>query len=137
MLLQLKTGYVEGYDEGQEPIIYLRCSAQDARDSGMAFVFTDGHGLAAFTTWFDNLDRLDEVDWNMVNQTYWSDKPADNDRKRRKQAEFLVRDSVPWPHIEEIGVYNEAARQRVMEILAQFPLRFHPPVSIRRDWYYY
>ena len=27
MLLQLKTGYVEGYDEGQEPLIYLVSTA--------------------------------------------------------------------------------------------------------------
>jgi len=136
MLFQLKTGWVQGYNEGQEPIIYLKWNAQGVQASGADFAFTDGHGLAAFTSWFDDLDLLDEVDWTMVNQTYWSDKPSDNDRKRRKQAEFLVRDKVAWSRIEEIAVYNDAAKQRVVGILTQFPSRTHPPVSIRRDWYY-
>jgi hypothetical protein len=33
---------------------------------GGAFVFSDGHGLARFTEWFDDLARLDKVDWAMV-----------------------------------------------------------------------
>lgn len=90
MLLQLKTGRVEGYNEGQEPLIYLVSSAQRVRDSGAGFVFSDGHGIAAFTEWYAGLADLDKVDWDMVFQRYWRDTVDDMDRQRRKQAEFLV-----------------------------------------------
>ena len=72
MMLKLKTGQVDGYAEGQAPLIYLVSSAQAVQDVGLDFVFSDGHGLARFTDWFDDLNRLDAVDWMMVNQQYRS-----------------------------------------------------------------
>ena len=48
------------------------------------------HGLAAYTKWFDYLSHLDQIDWSMMYQRYWSDHPDDMDRQRRKQAEYLV-----------------------------------------------
>lgn len=136
MLFQLKTGWVEGYNQGQQPIIYLRMSAQQLLQWNLDFVFTDGHGLAAFTSWFDDLNELSQVDWAIVNQTYWNDIPTDNDRKRRKQAEFLIKHSVPWRLVEEIVVINQAAKDMVDQTLANFPQRHHPPVTIKPDWYY-
>ena len=73
MMLKLKTGQVEGYDEGQDPLIYLVSTVQAACDAGKGFIFSDGHGLAAFTKWSDDLDDLDKVDWAMVYQRYWRD----------------------------------------------------------------
>ncbi len=90
MILKLKTGQVPGYTGGQKPLIYLETTAQVVRDSGAQFVFSDGHGLAAYTDWFGDLEQLDKVDWQMVYQRYWSDKGNDLDRQRRKQAEFLI-----------------------------------------------
>jgi len=51
MMLQLKTGRVEGYDEGQAPLIYLVSSVQKIVRSGARYVFSDGHGIAQFTQW--------------------------------------------------------------------------------------
>src|SRR5207247_760956 len=101
MMLQLKTGQVAGYHERQAPLIYLVSSAQAVADTGSGFVFTDGHGLALFTDWFDSLQRLDAVDWDMVYQRYWSDNVNDMDRQRRKQSEFLVHQLCPWSLIQE------------------------------------
>lgn len=136
MLLQLKTNRVPGYDEGQAPLIYLVSSAQAVAASGCRFVFSNGHGIAVFTRWFDDLGRLDEVDWDMVNQRYWSDNVNDMDRQRRKQAEFLVYQSCPWMVIGEIVVVNQAAKTCVESILARFNRALHRPVNVRRGWYY-
>lgn len=62
MMLKLKTGRVAGYNEGQEPLIYLVSTAQEIQKSGNPFVFSDGHGIARFTQWFDDLQNLDKVD---------------------------------------------------------------------------
>lgn len=66
MMLQLKTGRIEGYNDGQEPLIYLVSTVQAVVDSGVDYVFSDGHGIAAYTEWYDDLSNLDKVDWNMV-----------------------------------------------------------------------
>ncbi len=137
MMLRLKTGRVAGYSEGQRPLIYLVTSAQRIRDSGTQFVFTDGHGLANFTRWFDNLDDLDKVDWEMVYQRYWSDDvTGDNDRQRRKQAEFLVHQFCDWSLITEIAVLDDEVKVAVEQILLELSSRHRPAVEVRPDWYY-
>ena len=136
MLLNLKSGRVPGYNEGQEPLIYLVTSAQAVTSAGYNCVFSDGHGLAGFTHWFDDLAHLSAVDWGLVGARYWSDKPEDNDRQRRKQAEFLVWQSLDWSLIRGIAVRSSAMVQRVGAILDKYPQRTRPKVLCKSDWYY-
>lgn len=136
MLLNLKTGRVAGYSEGQEPLVYLKTTVQSVVSSGCKFVFTDGHGLATFTSWFDDMNDLPHVDWKLVNERYWADRPDDNDRQRRKQAEFLIWRDCSWTVVSEIGVLNTTAKARVEACLARYPQRHQPPVNVRPGWYY-
>jgi len=136
MLLQLNTGRVAGYTENQEPLLYLVSTAQEVDDSGAGFVFSDGHGIATFTEWFDDLDRLDQVDWNMVYQRYWADDINDMDRQRRKQAEFLIHRKCDWSLILQIGVINNNMKTRVEDALAKFDTRLRRKVVVHRSWYY-
>lgn len=134
MLLQLKTGQVEGYNEGQEPLIYLVSTAQAVQRQGLRFVFSDGHGIAAFTEWFDSLDDLDKVDWSTVYARYWSDTFEDMDKQRRKQAEFLIYQSCPLDIIDTIGVLSAAVKRRVQNILSEYGIDIQ--VQGKPDWYY-
>jgi hypothetical protein len=136
MLFQLKTGRVSAYDEGQEPLVYLKSTVQAVEQAGLDFVFSDGHGIAAFTKWFDESARLSEVDWQMVYQRYWKDEVNDMDRQRRKQAEFLIHKSCPWAVIEEIGVLNSTIKARVEVILNAFDASLQKAVTVQTDWYY-
>lgn len=136
MLFRLKTGNVSGYQDGQEPLVYLVTTAQSALQAGLGFVFSDGHGLAKFTDWFDNLAQLDAVDWAMVNQRYWSDNIDDMDRQRRKQAEFLVYRSCPWSILDEIVVIDRAMANRVQQILDDTAPALVKPIRVDRTWYY-
>ena len=136
MLLNLHTGRVEGYNEGQSPIVYLITSIARVIAANRPWVFSDGHGLAALSSWYDCKDDLDQVDWDLVGQRYWADKPEDNDRKRRKQAEFLVWQHLPWSAIAGIGVLNDAVKATVESTLAAFPTATATKVLVKRNWYY-
>lgn len=136
MLLNLKTGRVPGYEEGQAPLVYLTTTAQRVRDAGCPFVFSDGHGLATFTNWYDDLARLDNVDWNLVGARYWADQPDDNDRQRRKQAEFLVWKVLDWSLIDGIGVLSVKMRHNVESLLNRYPDVHRPKIEVRSEWYY-
>ena len=136
MLLRLNTGRVAGYIGDQTSLIYVVTTAQAVEAAGLGFVFSDGHGLARMTEWFDDLTKLDRVDWNMVFQRYWADTWDDPDRQRRKQAEFLIHAFCPWTVIERIVVISPTMRQRVETVLAGFPAALHRPVEIRGQWYY-
>jgi hypothetical protein len=134
MLYQLCTGQVAGYAEKQDPLIYLISTAQLVSQSNIPFVFSDGHGIAAFTEWYDNLVELKNVDWEAVFAHYWFDTTEDPDRQRRKQAEFLIFQFCPWEMIFEIGVLNDTMKTKVTSILQAY--NKSTPVQIHKDWYY-
>jgi hypothetical protein len=114
----------------------LKTTVQAVEQAGLGFVFSDGHGIAAFTSWFAASSQLDSVDWDMVYQRYWSDNVNDMDRQRRKQAEFLIHQSCPWALIQEIGVANAAMKTRVEQILSGFAPEMRLVVNVRAGWYY-
>jgi hypothetical protein len=136
MLLNLHTGRVAGYNEGQQPLVYLITSIPRVDAAGRPWVFSDGHGLAAVTNWYDDPAFLHEVDWPLVGARYWADTPEDNDRQRRKQAEFLVWDHLPWSAVAGIAVLDAGMKARVESTLSAHPTAASTPVLVRTGWYY-
>ncbi len=134
MLLQLHTGRVPGYDEGQEHLVYVVSTVDTITSLGLGFVFSDGHGIAAYSEWYDDIADLDKVDWEAVNATYWSDTLEDPDRQRRKQAEFLVHEFCPWDAVQEICAYNGEIKQKVLTIMGKHNIS--TPVRVSQKWYY-
>ncbi len=134
MLYTIYRGNVEHLQDGQNSLIYLTTNAQAVSESGCAWVFTDGHGTMAFTDFYDTLERLEEVDWDVMESRYWNDTDSDPDRKRRRQSEFLIKDQCPWTLISNIGVPNQQILTQVQKILDV--TAHNPIISIHRDWYY-
>lgn len=66
--------------------------------------------------------------------SYWRDTEDDNDRKRRRQAEFLVHQFCPWELLTEIGVMNNTIQAQVIQILQNFKQQI--PVRVYSSWYY-
>ena len=134
MLCAIHNGKVPNYQGGQGQVLHLVSSVQVVEKSALSFVFTDGHSRIDFTEFYDDLSDLDELDWQIMKEKYWSDTNADNDRKRRRQAEFLVHEFFPWGLIDSIGVPGPRMKDRVESILADS--NHKPLVRICRDWYY-
>ncbi len=103
-------------------------------NDGLKFVFTDGHAVMALSQPYNNLADLNQIDWEIMKATYWNDTDDDNDRSRRRQAEFLVHTFFPWRCIEEIGVLNEAMKDKVNAALRS--CRHKPEVTVQKKWYY-
>jgi ssDNA thymidine ADP-ribosyltransferase, DarT len=74
------------------------------------------------------------IDWKIMKATYWSDTPEDGDRRRRRQAEFLVHQFCPWKVITEIGVINNTVQSQVQQILQNFNQKL--PIKVYSSWYY-
>ncbi len=90
MLYAINMGNVQDYADGQRPIVHLVSSAEAVQVAGLPFTFTDGHAEMDISRFFTDLHDLDKVDWEMMQAKYWNDTLQDGDRKRRRQAEFLV-----------------------------------------------
>jgi len=134
MLYTISRGNITNCVGGQEAVLHLVCSAQSIQSARLQFVFTNGHGIMALTDFFDHLDHLNEVDWPLMAATVWRDTLADPDRKRRRQAEFLVHDFCPLSLIDEIGVMTPRMKTKVESILT--PTSSRPRVKVVQSWYY-
>lgn len=135
MLYAILKGKVEGYQGGQYPIIYLSSTVQAIQQHGIPFVFTDGHGTnTPLTNFYIDPSDLDKLDWSVMNATYWHDILTDGDRKRRRQAEFLVHRFFPLQLVDQISVISELAKTLVEQTLLNSGHQL--VVNIRKDWYY-
>jgi len=134
MLLSIHGGYVEGYTGGQRSVVHLVSSVERIVAAGLPFVFTDGHADVALSDYFVDLGDLAKVDWKIMAETYWADTDEDGDRKRRRQAEFLVHQFVPWSLVARIGVLDTRMVDRVVEVVGAGADK--PFVSVEPGWYY-
>jgi hypothetical protein len=118
----------------QENIVYLVSSFQTIVSNQLPYVFTDGHGIMAFTSFYNTPADLTSLDWNTIHAKFWPNTNDDPDRKRRKQAEFLVYQSFPVRLIERIGVYNQSKQLEVQNILNRMNSKMI--VQVQTAWYY-
>ena len=135
MLFANHKGQVPINTDGQRSIVYLVVEAEAVVAAGDGWAFTDGHAvMQPLTQYFDQLEDLQRLDWNAIRARNWADTPEDPDRKRRKQAEFLVHRFVPWSLVREVAVIDAAVQAKVGAALAAGA--HQPAVAIRPRWYY-
>lgn len=134
MLYAIHTGYVAGYQGTQEHVIHMVTTAETIAGESLPFAFTDGHAEIAFSSFYTGLDDLENVDMPLMRATIWRDTKEDGDRKRRRQAEFLVHNFLPWRLFAGIGVINAKMEAEVNRVLSGADHK--PPVTVQRGWYY-
>lgn len=134
MLYAIHSKSVPSFSGGEREVIYLVSSVERAASLGQSWCFTNGHAVEAVTDFIDQLSSLDQVDWNLIGDWSWRDTPADPDRKRRKQAEFLVHQAFPWFAVERIAVMSESVAAEVRRIMSDHGLTLH--VTVESKWYY-
>jgi hypothetical protein len=134
MLYTISRGNVEGYTGGQEQVVHLVSTVERACGLGAPWCFTDGHADMELSRQYANLTDLANIDWELMKGQYWNDTLQDGDRKRRRQAEFLVHGMFPWTAVEEIGVMSERMAAAVRANIAG--AGHLPRVVVRADWYY-
>jgi hypothetical protein len=135
MLYAIHTRQVEGYNEEQDSIIYLVIRLSKIVEYQLVYVYTDGHPIISYTRFYNDLNQLNSViDWDIMKAKYWHNTVEDGDRKRRRQAEFLIHQSVPFNLIEKIAIYDYGKAQQVKDSLTVF----HQEVQVLIDhtWYY-
>ena len=118
----------------QEEIVYLVTDTATIDRSGVPYLFTDGHAIMLISEFYSDLKELDQVDWPLMEDPFWRDTEEDPDRKRRRQAEFLVHKKVPIELFTGFAVINQTAKDKVEELLKNHQVS--KPVGIRRHFYY-
>ena len=134
MLYAIHKGFVESYREGEEAVLHLVISVEQVLSKKIPYVFTDGHAEIAISRFYNDTGDLNKIDWEIMKAAYWNDTEQDNDRSRRRQAEFLVHRFCPWNLIEQIGVINNKMADSGNDILSSFEK--YPEVMVQKKWYY-
>lgn len=135
MLCAIHNGNVAGYQGGQQNVAHLVSTAEAvAQADGLAYCFTDGHAEKTFSQFFEDLNQLAAIDWKLMKEIYWADTEEDGDRKRRRQAEFLVHHFFPWRMITEIGVINAKIAEETTKVIATW--QHQPKIVVVPQWYY-
>lgn len=122
------------YRGGQTPIIHLEADLREvvawADHSQRRWAFTNRNAGMNYTSFFKNLDRLDELDWDAIQATDWRESVV----REAKQAEFLVFKSFPWTLVSKIGVIDTDVAQKVTATIRN--ANHHPQIAVERNWYY-
>lgn len=135
MLFRIQRGGVEDVSSDPARLVYVVSSTEAVLEAGHAYVFTDGNAAAAFTDFHDDAEQLgDLVDWQLMKATQWANTADDPDRRRRRGAEFLIHEALPFELVQELGVCDAAARSAVVAAAAD--AGWDVAVHIRANWYF-
>lgn len=132
MLYTIWRGNVPG--ASQSKVVYLVTTIERVMDGGLGFAFTYGHGIMRMSEFYDDIEHLGNVDRPLMNATMWKDTDDDPDRRRRRQAEFLVHSTCPWELIDEVVAINRHVRQEVETLIRD--AGHSTVVRVNSDWYY-
>jgi hypothetical protein len=131
MLCAIANGRV--HDSQQKDIVHLVSYLHEFIERDCQWAFCDGHPVVSLSKYYDHISQLSVIDWPLMQKKWWHNTEDDPDRARRRQAEFLVSDFVPWPVVRGIGVVDEEIAAQVAAILAPSQT---PPIKVVADWYY-
>lgn len=118
MLYVIQHGYNGVQRVEPEKIVYCVIRLDDIVNNDVDCIFTDGHALSVLTSFYtkDKLPLINDiVNYDDVYSTQWNSED-DIDLKRRKEAELLVKNDLPNSFIRGYVVYNEIAKQKLVEL---------------------
>lgn len=104
----------------QKDLIYLMTNTDKIASSKLPFVYTDGHAIMFLSSFYNSLDDLDCIDWDVMDSEYWNDTVDFPDRKRKRQAEFLIHQALPLQYITGIATYNTGTKLKVEELVQDY-----------------
>jgi hypothetical protein len=119
--------YVPLYFNPKNPMLYVRRGIQNdiiiiAVDKMMLYnensLFTDGNAASDHTSFFNNIENLNTLNWQCINAAYWTDI---NDGRRIRCSEILIYGSIPTGYIQKIFCNNTDTKQFVETKLTNYP----------------
>lgn len=136
MLYTISQGNVSEYDGGQEQVIYLVSTVEKVDVNSLKYAFTDGHPIMAISEFYNDLKNIGYVNFELMNEQWWNDTDEKPDRKRQRQAEFLVYKFFPWQLIAGIAVKTSTLLAEVNKIIEEANPQYKPKIAIKQNWYY-
>lgn len=133
MLYNIKTGYNGVTQRPMNEIAILVSSLHEIQKQGIPFVFTDRHAYLQAAEFHSNLERLDRIDWPILQARDFRRDPDDPGKVERYQAEALIHRTVPITAIRGIICYREEEQTKIETICGNLNLPLQ--VLCKPSWY--
>lgn len=134
MLYQIWKGYDGVSQVTQADIVYIAVSLASIQAEGLPFVFTDGHARTKVTRFYNDPADFAQLDWDAIQTANWANTEEDPDRKRKKQAEVMVKGTVKPDCFGFLLTFDEESKEKVQQTVQNNGHSI--PVRIKRDFYY-
>lgn len=134
MLLNIKGGRNGVIKRNNEEIAILVSSLHTINTAGLRYLFTDAHAYTAYADFYNKLEDLRYIDWEILQKRIFSRDQDDPSRIDRYQAEALIYSHVPVTALLGVVCYTERASQWVQRQADQRQLQLR--VLSRSGWYF-
>jgi len=115
-------------------VIILVSSLHKVSNLGFPFVFTDKHAYVSTANYYNDLERLHDIDWGLLQQRNFKRDPDDPAALERYQAEALIYEHMPIEGLIGAICYSEELQMQLQNIAdaSKKALRF----ECRPNWYF-
>ncbi len=134
MLYNIKTGFGGVTHRQNHEVAIVVCSLRKLAAMGVRFVFTNAHAYTAEAEFFDSLDALDQIDWDLLRSKDFRHDPEDPGKKSRYQAEALIHRHVPVEAILGVACYNADVQARLAK--ESETVGGTTPIKVLPNWYF-
>lgn len=134
MMYNIKTGWGGIRKRDNDEIVIVVSSLQLLTQSGAQFLFTDRHAYLVAAQFYSALERLDQIDWDMLQRRDFKNDPDDPSKKERYQAEVLVYKHLPIEALAGFVCYNDDTLNGLTTALKD--RQQTAKVIKKSDWYF-
>jgi len=94
-------------------LVILKLNPQLLLQSGM--LFTEGNAACCNTRFFNELNDLNQLNWDCLNSRYWNDY---SDGRRLRCAEMLIPDRIQVKNIMQIAVKSSNTNRNALDLMS-------------------
>jgi hypothetical protein len=134
MFYNIKTGWNGIRQRENEEIVILVSSLRRLLARNVPFLFTDRHAYLVAAQFFSDLNRLDQIDWKILQHRDFKTDPEDPNKRERYEAEALVHRHMPTDALAGMICYNTAVAGELKELLTARGLGLN--IVVKQNWYF-
>jgi hypothetical protein len=134
MMYHIHTGHYGIQRRGNDEIVIIEASLHTLERAGVRFVFTDRHAYLSTARFYNSLEKLDQIDWPLLQRRDFRLDPDDQNKGHRYQAEALVHKFLPIEILDGLVCSSAAVESQLRELVSQRGLTL--PVAARPNWYF-
>lgn len=117
MMLNIKTGYGGITKVPNEEVVIFVSSLRKLEEMGKTFVFTDRHAYLVNAEFYNDMDNLDQIDWQILQNRDFKRDPDDPEKLERYQAEALVHNHIPVEAFIGVVCYTDRIQEQLSQIV--------------------